>query len=64
MQVADIIRENFPSLRPSTEVQDVDHYDIDATPALVELGLGKYIGLRQMVVETIAQMLEEPGDVQ
>lgn len=53
------MRRNFPQLKPSEEVQNVDHYAVDATPALTGLGLGQYIPHEKMVVDTVQQMLDE-----
>lgn len=35
----------------------VDHYEIDASPALTELGLGSYIPFERTVVDTIASVI-------
>ncbi|KIM74395.1 hypothetical protein PILCRDRAFT_704037 [Piloderma croceum F 1598] len=59
-EIADIVRRKFPSLTPSTDVQTVDYYNLDASPALSVLGLGKYIELETTVVDTIQQVLALP----
>ncbi|EIN04661.1 aldehyde reductase II [Punctularia strigosozonata HHB-11173 SS5] len=57
-QIADIIRAAFPQLNPPKRKQDFDVYGYDGSPALLELGLGKYIGLEKMVTDVVAQTLE------
>jgi nucleoside-diphosphate-sugar epimerase len=56
-EIADIIRRTFPSLSPSTEVQKLDYYTIDTSPALSVLGLGSYIDFETTIIDTIQQVM-------
>ncbi|KAF7965729.1 hypothetical protein HWV62_42040 [Athelia sp. TMB] len=61
--IANIVRAHFPALTPSSETQKIDHYTIDATPALSALGIGQYISLETTVVDTLQGLVGKDGKI-
>ncbi|KZP03952.1 aldehyde reductase II [Athelia psychrophila] len=59
--IADVVRRRFPALTPSSETQRIEHYTIDASPALRALGLGTYIPLEKTVVDTLRDVVDKDG---
>ena len=41
----------------------IDHYTIDAIPALSVLGIGEYIPLETIVVDTLKGLVGEDGKI-
>ncbi|KAF2813493.1 aldehyde reductase II [Mytilinidion resinicola] len=56
--IADIVRKNFPQLRPSDEKQVDKYHDVDTSEAAEVLGIKEWIPMEKMVVDSVSQLLE------
>ncbi|KAF7986860.1 hypothetical protein HWV62_12588 [Athelia sp. TMB] len=61
--IANVVRKRFPGLTPSSETQRIDHYTVDAAPALSVLGIREYIPLETIVVDTLKGLVGEDGKI-
>ncbi|OCL12089.1 NAD(P)-binding protein [Glonium stellatum] len=55
--IADIVRNNFPELNPSTEKQGAKHWYVDTSDCKI-LGIHDWIPIEKTIVDTVQQVLD------